>query len=90
MKKLLILLLLSPTLISDEVVQKFKNPSFSGQGTSAHYLTIENQEKSRKEKIQDDIEAALKAELRAGENTTLAKFVRNLESRIYAQLSKQR
>ena len=38
---------------------------------------------------QDDIEAALKAELRAGENTTLAKFVRNLESRIYAQLSKQ-
>ena len=89
MKKLLILLILSPTLISDEIVQKFKNPSFSGQGTSAHYLTIENQEKSRKEKIQDDIEAALKAELRAGENTTLAKFVRNLESRIYAQLSKQ-
>ena len=89
MKKLLILLLISPTLLSDEVVQKFKNPSFSGQGTSAHYLTIENQEKSRKEKIQDDIEAALKAELRAGENTTLAKFIRNLESRIYAQLSKQ-
>ena len=89
MKKLLILLILSPTLLSDEIVQKFKNPSFSGQGTSAHYLTIENQEKSRKEKIQDDIEAALKAELRAGENTTLAKFVRNLESRIYAQLSKQ-
>ena len=44
MKKLLILLLISPTLLSDEVVQKFKNPSFSGQGTSAHYLTIENQE----------------------------------------------
>ncbi len=78
MKKLLILLLLSPTLISDEVVQKFKNPSFSGQGTSAHYLTIENQEKSRKEKIQDDIEAALKAELRAGENTTLAKICKKL------------
>ena len=44
MKKLLILLILSPTLISDEIVQKFKNPSFSGQGTAAHYLKIENQE----------------------------------------------
>ena len=87
--RFLLLILISPILLSDEIVHEFKSPSFNGSGTSAHYLTIENQEKSRKEKIQDDIEAALKAEQRAGENTTLAKFVRNLESRIYAQLSKQ-
>ena len=31
-----------------ELVHKFKNPSFSGIGTGAHYLTIENQEHSRK------------------------------------------
>ena len=31
-------------LFADEIVHKFKNPSFSGIGTSAHYLTIENQE----------------------------------------------
>ena len=30
------------------MVHKFKNPSFSGIGTSAHYLTIENQEFTRK------------------------------------------
>ena len=30
---------------ADEQVHSFKNPSFSGIGTSAHYLTIENQEK---------------------------------------------
>ncbi len=89
MKTLWILLLASPILLADEIIHNFKNPSFSGQGTSAHYLTIENQEKSRRDKIQDDIEAALKAEQRALENTTLAKFIRNLESRIYAQLSKQ-
>jgi len=83
------ILFFTPLLLADEIVQQFKNPSFSGQGTSAHYLTIENQEKSRRDKIQDDIEAALKAEERALENTTLAKFIRNLESRIYAQLSKQ-
>ena len=46
---------------ADEQVHSFKNPSFSGIGTSAHYLTIENQEKSRRDKIRDDIEAALKA-----------------------------
>ena len=89
MKTLWILLLASPILLADEIIHNFKNPSFSVQGTSAHYLTIENQEKSRRDKIQDDIETALKAEQRALENTTLAKFIRNLESRIYAQLSKQ-
>ena len=92
MKKLIgaiILLAVTTTATTDEIVQKFKNPSFSGIGVSAHYLTIENQEKSRKDQIQDDIESALKAAERAEDNTTLAKFIRNLESRIYAQLSKQ-
>jgi len=74
---------------ADELVHSFKNPSFSGIGSSAHYLTVENQEKSRRDELQDDIESALKAAEREAENTTLAKFIRNLESRIYAQLSKQ-
>ena len=91
MKELIgvVLLLAAMTATADEIVQKFKNPSFSGQGTSAHYLTVENQEKTRREQIQDDIESALKAAEREADNTTLAKFIRNLESRIYAQLSKQ-
>ena len=29
---------------ADTITFKFKNPSFSGVGTSSHYLTIENQE----------------------------------------------
>jgi len=74
---------------ADELVHKFKSPSFSGIGTSSHYLTIENQEKTRKDAIKDDIEAALLAAQRAEENTTLAKFMRNLESRIYSQFAKQ-
>ena len=74
---------------ADELTHKFKNPAFSGVGTSSHYLTVENQEKSRRDAIEDDIESALKAAERDAENTTLAKFFRNLESRIYAQLSKQ-
>jgi hypothetical protein len=77
------------SLAFGDIVHTFKNPSFSGIGTGAHYLTIENQESSRKQKIKDALEAAEKAAEREAENTTLAKFIRNLESRIYAQLSKQ-
>ena len=76
-------------IFADELTHAFKNPSFSGVGTSSHYLTVENQEKSRRDAIEDDIESALKSAERDAENTTLSKFFRNLESRIYAQLSKQ-
>jgi hypothetical protein len=75
--------------VADELVHKFKSTSFSGIGQSSHYLTIENQEFSRKQAIAEDIESALLAAQREEENSTLAKFMRNLESRIYAQLSKQ-
>ena len=74
---------------SDEMVHKFKNPSFSGVGTSAHYLTIENQETSRKDAIKAEIKAYQEDLEREANNTTLARFIRNLESRIYAQLSRQ-
>ena len=76
-------------LNADEIVHKFKNPSFSGVGTGAPYLTIENHEHARKKAIQDALEAARKAAEREADNSTLAKFIRNLESRIYAQMAKQ-
>ncbi len=75
--------------IADEMVHQFKNPSFSGVGTSAHYLTIENQEFNRKMSIKEEIKALQDQIKRDKENTTLARFIRNLESRIYAQLSRQ-
>ena len=74
---------------ADEMVHQFKNPSFSGIGTSAHYLTIENQEFSRKMTIKEELKALQEQIERDKENTTLARFIRNLESRIYAQLSRQ-
>ena len=81
--------LLAMRISAQEITHKFKNPSFSGQGTGAHYLTIENQEFSRKKSIEEALESARKAAERAEDNTTLAKFIRNLESRIYAQMAKQ-
>ena len=76
-------------LSADQMVHKFKNPSFSGTNTSSHYLTIENQEFNRKEAIKAEIKAYQDELEREAKNTTLARFIRNLESRIYAQLSRQ-
>ena len=76
-------------LFADEMTHSFKNPSFSGVGTSAHWLTIENQEANRKKALKDEIKAYQEDLEREAENTTLARFIRNLESRIYAQLSRQ-
>ena len=87
-KSLLSLLILAPTANATEIVHKFGNPSFSGINQSAHYLTIDEQERTRKEKIRADAQEALEDAQREAENTTLAKFLRNLESRIYSTLAK--
>ena len=68
----LLCMCLSSSLLADEIVHRFKNPSFSGIGTGAHYLTIENQEHSRKKAIEDALDAARKAAEREAENTTLS------------------
>ena len=67
---------------------QFNSPSFNGIGQSAHYLTIDEQERTRKAAILEEIESKADQLLRDQENTTLAKFVRNLESRIFSQLSR--
>jgi hypothetical protein len=82
-------MVIGQSLKADEMVHKFKSPSFSGIGTSAHYLTIENQQFNRKMTIKQEIKALQDEIERDKENTTLARFIRNLESRIYAQLSRQ-
>ena len=75
--------------IADEMVHKFKSPSFSGINTSSHYLTIQNQEFNRKQALAAEIKALQDQIKRDKENTTLARFIRNLESCIYSQLSRQ-
>jgi membrane-bound inhibitor of C-type lysozyme len=65
----------------------FKSPSFNGVGYSSHVLTIENQEFTRKAQIQKDIQAALDKAKADASNTNINKFLNNLESRIYAQIS---
>ncbi len=74
---------------SSELTFIFKNPSFSGVGYSSHVLSIEQLQFQREQGVIDDKTAAEKAADRAAKNTTLSKFVTNVESRIFANLSKQ-
>jgi len=74
---------------ADQITHKFKSPSFNGMNTSSHYLTIENQEFNRRKTIKDEIKAALEEAERDKENSTVQRFLRNFESRVYAELSRQ-
>jgi hypothetical protein len=85
----IILLTISSESLAQNIKHEFKSPSFSGVGISSHYLTIENQQFSRKKDLEKKLEERLRAEAAAIENSTLNRFLRNVESRIYSELSRQ-
>lgn len=81
--------LVSATGITAELQHQFNSPSFSGVGYSSHVLTIKQLEDQQKEKNQAKLDAAAAKALQDAANTPTARFLANLESRIYAQLAKQ-
>ena len=91
MKKLVagIALLISSASYANEMQFQFKSPAFNGVGYSSHVLTIENLEQTRKQKQIDDAKAEAAKAAADAKNTNLAKFLNNLESRIYATLSQK-
>lgn len=87
---LIALLLIGISQVSaSELTHQFKSPAFSGNGYSSHVLTIDQLEKQRKQDNEDKAQADLDRAERLRKSTNLYKFQNNLESRIYAQLSKQ-
>jgi hypothetical protein len=80
---------ISVNVQADQITHKFKSPSFNGINTSSHYLTIENQEFNRRQTIKDELKAAIEEAERDKENSTVQRFIRNFESRVYAELSRQ-
>ena len=85
---LLVALALTPAN-SSELTFSFGNPSFSGNGKSSHYLTIENIEKTRKDAIKAEKKAAADKLEADAKNTAIAKFKANIEARFYTSLAKQ-
>ena len=74
---------------ASEMTFEFGSPSFSGNGKSSHYLTIENIEKTRKDAIEAKRVADAKALKDELNSTAIAKFKANLEARFYTALAKQ-
>lgn len=90
MRKLLLLSIVLPTLVSAaELTHQFNSPAFSGAGYSSHVLTLkqlEDQQVEKNKALADAIKAKADADAL---NTPQAKFLANLESRVYSQLAKQ-
>lgn len=84
----IVLTLIAGTAMADSMSFKFNNPSFSGQGYSNHVLAIEQLQFNRQKELKEEAEAAEREAAREAANTTLAKFLNNVESRIYANISK--
>ena len=91
MKLLLSVLLFitATTAAASDLTFDFKSPAFNGVGYSSHVLTIEQLEANRKQKLKDDAKADADEAERDYKSTNAYKFKNNLESRIYATLSKQ-
>ena len=81
---------LGHTVSASELNWGFKSPAFHhGNGYSSHVLSVEQLQHNRKQDLKDKADAEARRLERELENTTLNKFVKNVESRIYATLSKQ-
>lgn len=87
MKITVLLLLTLCSARAEQLKFGFLSPAFNGMGYSAHVLTIENQETTRHTQRRQEMQAAIDKALAAKNNTNIAKFLNNLESRIYAQIS---
>ena len=74
---------------ASEITFEFGSPSFSGQGKSSHYLTIENIEKTRQDAIDAQVKADAEKAKTDAKNTAIAKFKANIEARFYTALAKQ-
>ena len=89
MKYFWLLLLFCSSALADELKFRFKSPSFTGVGYSAHKINIENISAARRKIIKDEIKSLqIQANL-AAQRTPLNVFMTNLQSRIYSELSKQ-
>ena len=83
------LTILTTSVLASDLVHEFKNPAFSGNGYSNHVLSVDQLQEQRKQKKIEDAKSAAAAAERKEKNTTINKFIANVESRIYANLSKQ-
>lgn len=88
-KRVIALLALLPCIASAAPLNDFtfKSPAFNGNGYGTYVLTIENEQYTRQQTINQAVQAAAAQAKADAANTPINQFLTNLESRIYAQIS---
>jgi hypothetical protein len=91
MKKVLITTALLLTLVTAnaELIQQFKDPTFSGQGWASQVLTVEQMRQSAQNSIDSKKASDAAAAAAASQNTPLAKFMALFTGQVYSQLATQ-
>ena len=91
MKKIILTIgvMLFATLAHAEIVQQFKNPTFSGQGWASHVLTLEQMRQGAKNSVDSKAASDKAAAEAALQNTPLAKFMALFTGQVYSQLATQ-
>jgi len=82
------LIVISSAAVASPFTHEFSNPSFQGDAGS-HWLSIEEKLLKKKAEVKNKKDAATEREAALAKKTNVAKFFKNVEARIYAQLSKQ-
>lgn len=89
MKKFICALALIPCVASAELVQQFKDPTFSGQGWASQVLTVEQMRQGAVSQQNSKAAAEKAAAEAAAANTPLAKFMTLFTGQVYSQLATQ-
>lgn len=90
MKKTLVLLgLVTAFGAQAELVQQFKNPTFSGQGWASHVLTLEQMRQGATSAQESKAASEKAAAEAAAQNTPLSKFMALFTGQVYSQLATQ-
>ena len=91
MKKILLSvgMLLAMASAHAELVQQFRDPTFSGNGWSTQVLTLEQMRQSAKASNEAKAASEKAAADSAAQNTPLAKFLALFQGQVYSQLATQ-
>jgi hypothetical protein len=94
MKKLLLTILGAGMITASitanaELVQQFKDPTFSGNGWASQVLTLEQMRNSAQNSLDSKAASEAAAAAAATTNTPLAKFMALFTGQVYSQLATQ-
>jgi hypothetical protein len=84
-----VVLALASASVNAELIQQFKNPTFSGQGWASHVLTLEQMRQGARNSVESKAASDKAAAEAATQNTPLAKFMALFTGQVYSQLATQ-